>query len=331
MGRADYDPGMDGPSSPTISPDNRLGLDYRAAPGRKWCGPITDIHAHVRGVELSRAYFEACDAYGIARTVTMSPLAEVDALRAAYPGRLEFIAIPRWREFAATAEFQRQWMADLAEFRGKGARLCKFWMAPEMRKKHGLTLDSPFIREVAEHARRLDFDFMVHAGDPSVWWPGKYGGAGYGTKDEQYPPLERFLDDYGDRLVIGAHMGGSVEELERLQGLLDRHPNFVVDSSATKWMAREVARQPAAVRAFVVRNQHRVLFGSDQVVKEGGSFDHYASRYWVHQMMWESDYRGESPIDDPDTSPPMLAGLDLPAEVLGRMYWGNASRLIFGE
>ncbi len=314
-----------------MSPDNRLGLDYRAAPPRRHAGPILDVHTHVRDVELSRPYFEACDTYGITRTVSMSPLSDVDGLRAAYPGRLEFIAIPRWREFASTGEFQRQWIDDLSAFRARGARLCKFWMAPPMRHKHGLTLDSPFIREVAAEARALGYQFMVHVGDPSVWWPGRYGAAGFGTKADQYPPLERFLADNADRLVIGAHMGGCVEELDRLQALLDRHANFVVDSSATKWIVREVARQPDAVRAFLLRNSERVLFGSDVVVNEKGGFEHYASRYWAHQMLWETGYRGESPIEDPDAAPPMLAGVELPAEVLERMYWGNAARLLPGE
>jgi hypothetical protein len=93
-------------------------------------------------------------------------------------------------------------------------------------------------------------------------------------------------------------------------------------------MVREIARQPAAVRDFVLRNQDRILFGSDLVVDEEYGFEHYASRYWAHLRLWETPYRGESPIADPDADdPPCLAGLDLPGEVLEQLYCGNATGL----
>jgi hypothetical protein len=280
-------------------PANRLGLDYRDPPVRRVGGPIIDAHAHIRGLDDVPLYFEAAAAYGIDLTISMSPIGEVEELRRRYPGRLEFIAVPDWSEQAATDAFQKSWMADLESFREMGVRLCKFWMGPHLRQKHGLTLDHPFVKTVTRHAYDLGFQ------------------------------LDGFFADYPDRLMIGAHMGGSVEELDRLQGLLDRYDNYVIDTSATKWIVREVARRPDAVRDFLIRNQDRVLFGSDIVVDKKHGFDHYASRYWAQQMMWESDYRGESPIEDPDADgPPKLAGLDLPDEVLIKMYRTNAQRLL---
>jgi predicted TIM-barrel fold metal-dependent hydrolase len=205
-----------------------------------------------------------------------------------------------------------------------------------MRQRHGLTVDHAFIRPVVDAAVELGYHFMIHAGDPSVWWQpgGKYADTGvFGTKHDQYAQVEWLLDHVAPRIVIGAHMGGAVEELDFLQGLLDRHPNYRIDTSATKWIVREVARQPEAVRDFVIRNADRVLFGSDLVASEGyQTFDHYASRYWAHQMMWETSHRGESPIADPDApDPPRLAGVDLPANVLKMIYSINARSSGFCE
>lgn len=316
------------PTSP--SPANRLGLNYRDVPPRKVALPIIDAHAHIRGLTESELYFEVAAAYGIEKTISMTPVEQVDEMRERFPDRLEFIAVPRWRELAATAAFQKQWMADLETYREKDVRFCKFWMAPRMRQEYGLTLDHPLVKTVTRHAHDLGYHFMTHVADPSVWWNEKYADADvYGTKPEQYGQLERFLDEYPDRITIGAHMGGSVEELDFLQGLLDRHPNLVLDSSATKWIVREVARQPAAVRDFIIANQERVLFGSDIVVDKKHDFDHYASRYWAHLKMWETDYAGQSPIEDPDADdPPRLAGLNLPADVLTKMYRTNALRVL---
>src|SRR5690606_5192531 len=117
-----------------------------------------------------------------------------------------------------------------------------------------------------------------------------------------------------------------------------RYPHYVIDTSATKWIVRAVAEQsPAAVRDFFIAYQDRIIFGSDLVVGEKYDWDHYASRFWVHQALWETDYRGQSPIEDPDGGAgfdprrgvidtakadgiPRLAGVDLPADVLQKIY-----------
>lgn len=321
----------DTPTTAPRSPANRLGLNYRAAPPRRCAGGITDVHTHVHNVPGVELFFEAADAYGIGRIVSMTPLDEVDALRRAYPGRLDFIAIPRWRSMENSTRFRDQWLADLASFRALGARRMKFWMAPPMRGQFGLTLQDPFFRPIIQHALELGYDFMIHVGDPSAWFApgGRYADAArFGTKPEQYRQLEHLLESVAPHNVIAAHLGGSPEDPDFLQDLLDRFPHLFLDSSATKWVVRAIAPQPERARDFVLRNQDRILFGSDLVVAEGYDFDHYASRYWAHQMLWESAYRGESPIDDPDADdPPRLAGLDLPPAVLHKLYLENARRL----
>ncbi len=316
------------------NPANRLGIDYRAVPPRVATGRIIDVHTHVHRSPSVACFFAAAAAYRIEHIVSMTPLDEVDALRAVYGERLEFIAIPRWRSMAKTDEFRRQWIADLAVFRSKGARRMKFWMAPPMRGDHGLTLRDPFFGPVIGAALELGYEFMIHVGDPSVWFRpgGRYADAArYGTKHEQYDQLEYLLETVAPRSVIAAHLGGNIEEPDFLQALLDRHPHLYLDSSATKWVVREIAWQPERVRAFMIRNADRILFGSDLVVDPKFDFTHYASRYWVHQQLWETDYRGESPIEDPDApQPPPLVGLALPPDVLHKLYHENAERLGHG-
>jgi predicted TIM-barrel fold metal-dependent hydrolase len=122
-------------------------------------------------------------------------------------------------------------------------------------------------------------------------------------------------------------MGGHPEDLGHLGRLLDRYPNLSLDTSATRWMVRELGRQPHAVRAFFSRYTGRLLFGTDQVVLDEPDAERYTVRYWIHQMFWETDLVCELPIDDPDAAPaPMLRGVNLPAEVLRQVYWENALR-----
>jgi hypothetical protein len=211
----------------------------------------------------------------------------------------------------------------------------KFWMAPPMRGEFGLTLEHEFLRPVIQRGLDLGYDFMVHVGDPEEWFhPGRrYGDTQrYGTKADQYPQLEWFLEHVAPRFVIGAHMGGRIEDPEFLSDMLTRHANFYLDTSATKWIVRGVAARPAAVRDLFLAHPDRLLFGSDLVVEDQYDFQHYASRYWAQRTMWETVYDGESPIEDPDVpAAPRLRGIDLPPDVLRRVYGQNAVRLGFAE
>ncbi len=315
-------------------PHNRLGIDYRAIPPRKIPGPIFDVHTHANNPDWTRTFLEAADAYGIGKIWTMAPLENVDALKAAYPGRFAFIAVPRWsgaREGFNEA-YVDDWLRRLDQFYDKGARLVKFHMAPGTKKMWGMNFEDPRIVRVIEHAYHLGFHFMSHVGDPLAWFGpgGKYANTSeYEPFPEQFAMLERLLARYPERIHMGAHMGGSLEDIDALQQRLDKFPNYCIDTSATKWIVRAVSEQPAErVREFFIRNQDRILFGSDLVVGEKFNWDHYASRYWAHQMMWETNYRGESPIEDPDAHNgiPKLTGLDLPSDVLTKIYRTNAEK-----
>jgi hypothetical protein len=334
-----------------VAPHNRLGLDYRQAPARRAVVPggIIDAHNHMRDVEHTRIMLDAGAAYGVTEFWTMAPLEYAGGLKEAFPGKLKFIAVPGWkREMPAPGpEFFADWKRRLEAFAKLGSKLIKFHAAPGTCRRWGITLDDPRILDVARYAYDLGYHFMTHVGDPKAWFYGKgpYADGSFGTFEGQFAMLERMLERYPDRLHLGAHMGGSLEGLDLLARRLEKYPHYVLDMSATKWMVRAVAEQSAsAVRDFFVRFQERIIFGSDLVVSDEFTWDHYASRYWALQRVWEGDARGESPIEDPDggrgfepgtgrfdaaqaDGVPKLAGVNLPAEVLLKVYRTNALRL----
>src|SRR5690606_11722720 len=173
-----------------------------------------------------------------------------------------------------------------------------------------MRLDGPWRRRQMDLASDLGMCFMAHIADPDTWFATKYADAEkYGSKIEQYAPLERLAAEYTQPWIL-AHMGGWPEDLEFLDGLLTRHANISLDTSATKWIVREISAHPRAkVLAFLERWKGRILFGSDIVTTdahltpESGlrgmgdlsstpeeAFDLYASRYWALRKLWESDY-----------------------------------------
>ncbi|MGN6371304.1 MAG: amidohydrolase family protein [Phycisphaerae bacterium] len=334
------------------SPDNRLGLNYRQPPAHKALPPggIIDAHNHAGEPAFTQHMVDAAAAYGITQFYTMAPLEQVVPLKQQFPGKFRFIAVPNWKRDMPVpdASFFADWRKRLEAFREHGAGLIKFHAAPGTCRRWQITLDDPRIQDIAKHAYDLGYNFMTHVGDPNAWFYGKgpYSDGTYGTPASQFAMLERMLDKYPDRLHLGAHMGGSLENLDALARRLEKYPHYILDSSATRWMVRAVAEQsPTAVRDFFIAFQDRIVFGSDNVALNERSFDHYASRYWAHLKLWESDYDAESNIDDPDAGKgfnpktgqfdpakadnlPRLRGINLPPEVLHKLYRANADRLL---
>ena len=345
-----------------ISDSNRFGLDYRreagALPPRP--RPIIDFHAHVNGPRAAPILREAMDAFGIGRIFSMtSGMHDIEPLKSVLGDRIEFIAFPDFRDPDRRRAHGDAYVDRVRAYHALGARMVKFWAAPrgrDLAREAGdptlFHLDSPARLRTMELAGELGMRCMVHVADPDTWFATKYSDASlYGTKRSHFDTLEQVLDRYPRLKWVAAHMGGSPEDLDFLDGLLSRHANLWIDASATKWVVRELSRHPPErVRAFFIKWHGRIIFGSDNVTSdehltsgekshemakkadsEEAAFDLYASRYWALRTLFETDWHGESPIADPDLAmvdparftpadAPSLRGLALPKDVLDTFY-----------
>jgi predicted TIM-barrel fold metal-dependent hydrolase len=118
-------------------------------------------------------------------------------------------------------------------------------------------------------------------------------------------------------MFINAHMGWLANDLGQLGRLLERYPNMYVEIGA---ILAELGRQPKFAKAFFTKYQDRVLFGKDiwspveyhtyfRVLETGDEyFDYYRRRHAFWQMY----------------------GLELPDEVLKKLYYKNALKIIPG-
>ena len=344
------------PAPAGADPANTLGLDYRAlAEQLPYRGPIIDVHSHVGTPKAARLFLEVADLFHVQRTYTMTGLDNARRLHPEFGERIKFICVPDYLKREAIGTFTTQWLRDIELFRREfDSLIIKFWAAPRARDLasespdpdlvDAMLLDSPIRKQGMKLAYDVGYRvFMTHVGDPDTWFATTYADASrYGTKLEQYKPLEAALDEYPDVTWIGAHMGGYPEDLDWLQGMLDRHPNYVVDTSACKWQIRELSVHPGRFRRFCADNPGRVLFGSDIVANENMNdsigFDLFASRYWALRTLLETDYDGPSPIVDPDfhkvdpdapeASTAHLRGASLPAELLPGIYHRNTERVL---
>lgn len=357
--------------SQTLHAANLLKMDYLAEADRLPAPcPIVDVHSHLSGNDAVRCYQKAADAYGITLTYSMTPLEQVETVRSILKDRVRFIAVPDFGEEDRLHAHGAGFLERIRAFHDLGSRIVKFWSAPRgidygiESGNHGLlAIDSPQRLAAMDLAADLGMIFMTHIADPDTWFETRYADAKvYGTKRSQYEPLERLLDRY-QQPWIAAHMGGWPEDLTFLDGLLDRHDNLHLDTSATKWMVRVLStHEPQDLNSFLTRWKGRILFGSDIVTREEHlapvdqpsddpppqatspeeAFDLYASRYWALRTLWESDYQGPSPIADPDLQmvepdrfgpmdSPRLEGKSIPGDLLQWLYHDAAMKLLSPE
>lgn len=300
-------------------------------PRPKVRGKVIDFHCHLLAKHHAPVWFECADHYGIDYFVTMCQLEEAVGLQRDWGDRLRFIAVPAWRD--TSANWISNWVDRLQTFYNMGSRIVKFHMAPGTMNLRNYRLDSPMLEPIFREIADRGMAIMTHMGDPELWYRGKYADtAKFGTRDDHYQMWESVLAKYPKELPwFGAHMGGNPEDLARLQRLLDAYPNLYLDCSATRWMVREISNLRDAARDFFIRNQDRIIFGSDQVSGDDRGFDFLASRFWCHRKLWETAYIGPSPILDPDLSEeqqPVMHGLALPDEVLQKLYHDNAVKTL---
>lgn len=351
------------------SSSNLANLDYRTEASR--LGPpavaIIDAHTHINGSRAAEIYREARTRFGVTLTYSMTQLVHAESVKRVLGDSVRFIAVPNFADQDRARAHGEGFIETIDRWHDLGARMVKFWCAPRGRdlgRDSGdwrlMTLHNPLRRRQMDHAAAKGMMFMTHVADPDTWFRTKYADAGrYGTKREQYEPLEALAQEYRAVPWIVAHMGGWPEDLAFLDGLLERHPNLFLDTSATKWMVRELSKHPSErFIAFHRRWSGRILFGSDIVTSEahvggpntGGppmgeastpeeAFDLYASRYWALRMQYESRGDVPSPIADPDLklveparyddlASPTLRGHGLPHDLLRVIYHGAAESLL---
>lgn len=318
--------------APTDKPDyNRTGIDYHAPlPRPKVNGLVIDAHVHLLAARHADEFFACADHYGFDCFVSMTPLEEALTLHRRWGHRLHFIAIPTWQDDSPWRI--DNWLRRIEGFYNIGSRIAKFHAAPGTMQRMGKRLDDPAFRPLFREVADRGMIIMTHIGDPDTWYCGKYADCDkFGSREEHYRMWEGLLEEYRGHPWLGAHMGGNPENLARLQDLLDRFPDLMLDCSATRWMVREISARRDAAREFFIRNQDRIVFGTDQVTGDTRGFDFLASRFWCHRKLWETAYIGPTPILDPDLpedQQPTLRGLALPDEVLQKIYHDNPLRLL---
>ena len=201
---------------------------------------------------------------------------------------------------------------------------------------HGVrvAVDDPELDPIWATCARLDIPVLIHTGEPEEFfqpvdafnerWLELTLLPGRRVPPDRYPTFETLMAErdrlflrHPDTRFIAAHLAWHGNDLGRLGRMLDRMPNVHVEVGAVLY---ELGRQPHTAREFMITYQDRVLFGKDSYRAEEFPYywrtfetgDEYFDYYRDYHAFWK------------------LYGLDLPDEVLRKVYYANALRVVPG-
>jgi predicted TIM-barrel fold metal-dependent hydrolase len=161
-----------------------------------------------------------------------------------------------------------------------------------------------------------------------------FGTPEFPDRDTLLAQRNRVIERHPDTTFIGAHLGNYPENLAYMDACLDRYTNFYVDTAAR---IGEIGRHPPEeTRAFFLKHQDRVIFGTDLVLgwdvfddraqQDVAEFNHFYDGHW---RFFETSARH---IDHPFPIQGSwkVDAISLPDDVLEKLYVRNAQRLIPG-
>ncbi|MES2647514.1 MAG: amidohydrolase family protein [Bacteroidota bacterium] len=195
-----------------------------------------------------------------------------------------------------------------------------------------VTVDDGRLDAIWHACGKLNIPILIHTADPKSFWddvneknerwleivthPGRKRGA------ENPAPWETLIEEqhrmfkkHPGTKYIAAHFGWYANDLEILSKLLDEMPNVYTEFGA---VIAELGRQPRAAKAFFEKYQDRILFGKDSWVPE--EYKTYfrvletADEYFPYHKKYHAFWR--------------MYGIDLPDEILRKIYYKNALAII---
>ena len=197
-----------------------------------------------------------------------------------------------------------------------------------------LRVDDPELDPVWAVCGRLGVPVLIHTAEPQEFFESidfqnerwlelalyrdrRYPAGEFPRFEELMAERNRMFTKHPKTTFIAAHFAYHAGDLTRMAALFDEHPNVYTEVGA---ILAELGRQPRAAREFFVKYQNRIIFGKDSFQPDEFPYywrvfetgDEYFDYYRDYHAFWK------------------LYGMSLPDDVLKKLYYKNALRLVPG-
>lgn len=357
---------LDGQSGRDLSvrlftPQSRLRVHRTEIKAAKF--PVVDVHNHFfhkmrHNTEALRDFIQVMDRNQIRVCVSLDGRlgdqldSHIEFLYREHRDRFVIFANVDWQGDGAAddpaswacqrPEFGRHTARQLADAVGRGVSGLKVFkqLGLGYRDAGGelLKIDDPRWDPIWSACGELGIPVLIHSGDPAAFfdpidrvnerWEELSRNPSWSFHGDQFPALDELMEARNRVIArhpktqfIGAHMASSEHDLETAARWLDAYPNLHLDIASR---ISELGRQPRAAREFFIRYADRILFATDGPWPE--------TRLHAYWRFLET---GDEAFDYSEKSPPpqglwRISGVELPDDVLRKIYHLNAVKLIPG-
>ena len=226
-------------------------------------------------------------------------------------------------------------LKEISTLKDEGYHLAKMQSAPVMRGRVSaspdeLRMDDDEMARMFDAMKDENIPFLLHLSDPDTYYAKRYTDSSvYTSKERDLNELEGVLKRHESMKLQLAHFAAQSEihRLDNLARWFDTYPNFNIDTSSARWVSRELSKDPKRAREFIIKYQDRIVFGTD-CVTWGPDRSYYEGRYLALRLLLETAVE-HKPLpfidaDTVDTGGTFINGLNLPKDVLQKIYWQNA-------
>lgn len=309
--------------------------------------PVIDAHNHLGGYRDVSRCLEEMDAAGVRVVVNLDGGRNLDAVKAslekwdnAHPGRFLTFALLDWNgiDDPGWSEREAKKLAQAFEMGAKGLKLHKL-LGLWVRRKDGtlLPVDDPILDPVWETCAKYNRPVVIHTSDPAAFFTPLdrfnerwhelnahpdwlFFGDKYPSRNELLEQRNRMIARHPNTIFMCAHMANNPEDLATVGKWLDTYPNMYTDIDAR---ISELGRQPYTARRFFIKYQDRITFGTDTPPRRDA--------YQVYYRFLETDDEYfDCSVGHHFQGFWMIYGIYLPKEVLEKVYYRNAMRLLYG-
>ncbi len=310
--------------------------------------PFIDVHNHQNrtleggGLGLDKLVSEM-DALNMRIMVNLSGgfgerLAQtIKGMNKLHPGRFVVFANLDFRGMNAP-DYPDKVAAQLEADIKAGAQGLKFFknLGMDLKDETGkrVPVDDPRLDKALALCGKYNIPILIHTAEPRPFFDpiDKYNERWLELQQfpsrarpaDKYPSWEQLMKEQANMFAkhpkvkfINAHMGWLAGDLAELGRQLDKYPNVSVEIGA---ILAELGRQPRFAREWFIKYQDRVLFGKD--IYEPSEYhvyfrvletaDEYFDYYRKRHAFWK------------------MYGMNLPDDVLKKLYYKNALKLIPG-
>ncbi|MCK0109921.1 amidohydrolase [Flavobacteriaceae bacterium S0825] len=254
-----------------------------------------------------------------------------------FPGRFVVFANINFQD-AGSEGWTEKMVAQLEQDVKNGARGLKVYKSLGLSNKDAqgnrLAINDERLDPIWAKCGELGIPVLIHSADPASFWDEFDGDNERWLELKTHPrrkrddtnpaPFQQIMNEqysiikkHPNTTFISAHMSWLANDLGRLGELFDEMPNMNVGIGA---IIAELGRQPRFAKAFITKYQDRVLFGKDswkpeefptyfRVLESADEYFPYHKKYHAYWAMY---------------------GLDLDDEVLKKVYYKNALRIVPG-